>query len=85
MIQCLDPKDGCEPEDLCLCADDVSDSATPYDVTDDVMVKLVQWWAHVMTDTGKDESFEEYQRLVARYVLITGLFLHLACVIGLTD
>ena len=68
MTRCLDPKDGCEPEDLCLCADDVSDSATFYDVTDDVMVKLVTWWGHVLKDAGKYELSTEYRRVVARYV-----------------
>ena len=65
--QCLGTQRNADPLDMCLCADHLSDKATPYDVTDDVMTELLQWWGHVMAAGGPDPSFStHYLSVVAR-------------------
>ncbi|XP_070202752.1 uncharacterized protein [Littorina saxatilis] len=68
VCQCMAIQSGVNPVDMCLCADNLSHTATPFDVTDDVMTKLLQWWGHVMTGDGPDTSFKTHYRcVVARF------------------
>ncbi|KAK7106507.1 hypothetical protein V1264_017757 [Littorina saxatilis] len=68
VCQCMAIQSGVNPVDVCLCADNLSHTATPFDVTDDVMTELLQWWGHVMTGDGPDTSFKtHYRSVVARF------------------
>ena len=67
LCQCLNVPSGADPVDKCLSADNLTDIATPYDITDDVMTALLQWWGHVITAAGPDPSFKgHYLSVVAR-------------------
>ncbi|KAK7090980.1 uncharacterized protein [Littorina saxatilis] len=68
MRTCLDPyKDSLEPEDLCLLADDVPERETSYDITDEIMTRLTEWFERVLLAAGPDESFSQYKLTVARF------------------
>ena len=58
-----------DPNDLCLTSDDLSERNRFWDVTDDVIQKLTQWWKRVVTKNGEDPNMSEqlYAELVARY------------------
>ncbi|XP_070206138.1 uncharacterized protein [Littorina saxatilis] len=68
VCQCMAVQRGVNPVDMCLCADELSNRNTPFDLTDDVMTKLVVWWRHVMTSQCPDTSFKaHYRSVVARF------------------
>ncbi|XP_070205894.1 uncharacterized protein [Littorina saxatilis] len=68
VCQCMAIQSGVNPVDMCLCADNLSHTATPFDVTDDVMTELLGWWGHVMTCDGPDTPFKtHYRSVVARF------------------
>nr|KAG5685807.1 hypothetical protein BaRGS_001219 [Batillaria attramentaria] len=50
-----------------LCADDLPNKDTPWDVTDDVLEKLSQWWIRVCAGPYISMSDDTYLYLVARF------------------
>ena len=48
LCQCLGAADASEAVQLCVCADQLSDPDTYWDVTPAVLSKLTTWWRHRM-------------------------------------
>ncbi|PVD36597.1 hypothetical protein C0Q70_03582 [Pomacea canaliculata] len=55
--------------DLCLCSDDLSHYATPWDVTPDVLEKMSRWWHKLVVSSKRDPlmDFDLYDNLLARF------------------
>ncbi|XP_025090196.1 uncharacterized protein LOC112561749 isoform X2 [Pomacea canaliculata] len=62
---CLPPQ--ADPADFCLCADNLSDVSTPWDICHDAMRRLQQWWERILVDRDPAMSDELYINLVARF------------------
>lgn len=56
------------PTELCLCADDLSNPVSPWDVDPTVMSHLTEWWGRLRSSPadGPAMSDELYLTMIAR-------------------
>lgn len=56
------------PTGLCLCADDLSNPLSPWDVDPTVISHLTNWWDRLMSSPadGPAMSVELYRTMIAR-------------------
>lgn len=58
----------CSDTEMFLCADDLSDSNAPWQISSDQFDKLVQWWDKMMDKTSDDLDLAEelYLKVISR-------------------
>ncbi|XP_070185349.1 uncharacterized protein [Littorina saxatilis] len=69
LCKCLGIASSEDPSKLCITSDQVSDRRHFWEVSDDVMKKMTQWWEELMAKKGKDPNMSKnlYEELVARF------------------
>ncbi|KAK7106045.1 hypothetical protein V1264_017348 [Littorina saxatilis] len=69
LCACFGIADTEDPVCLCLTSDQLSDRNSFWEVTDDVITGMDQWWKALMTSRGEDPAMTKdvYEELVARF------------------
>lgn len=65
---CLGTADPANIASLCLCRDQLSDPKAPWDVDDNVLRELGEWWKRrvEVSEPNPQMTPDQYKRLVAR-------------------